>query len=125
MYCFSYLYVVILCIHPDLHHSSLHTFFGNGYSEKVQKFYKNTTRADLDKVHFSFHEDNQRTTQGVPCPRSFPLTFFLLINLGVWQLSINDASRLHDITLVISLTFGLSSWKEKFTLGKSTLVVFL
>ena len=53
--------------------------------------YRNTTRVDLPEVDFSFQEDNHKvkemTVQGFPCPRSFPLIFFinfLLINLGGW-----------------------------------------
>ena len=106
-------------IHSDFHLSSLQSFFDRRLSEME---YRNTTRVDLPEVDFSFHEDNHKvkemTVQGFPCPRSFPLIFFtnfLLINLGGWQLSIKGASWSREVTLVISLTLWLSSWKEKST----------
>ena len=118
-----------ICIHADLYLSSLQSFFDRGLSELE---YKNTMRVDLPEVDFSFHEDNSKvketTAPGFPCSPSFPLTsfiIFLLISLGGWQLSINDASWSRDVNSVISLTLWLSSWKEKSTSGKPTLMVFL
>ena len=91
--------------------------------------YKKTTRVDLPEEDFSFHKDNPEIKEMTAFDFSdahlhFLWPFYMLKDLVEWRLFMKDA-WLRGITSETSLSFGLSSWKQKSTSGKSTLVVFL
>ena len=98
----------------------------------IQRYYKNTTRVELPEVDFSFHEDNHKVKEMTEVtlreheasfiesyhpPRFMSIKFMKEVN--------GNEGGYGKPWAVISLTLWLSSWKEKSTSGKSTLVVFL
>ena len=98
----------------------------------IQKYYKNTRRVELPEVDFSFHEDNHKVQEMTEVtsrdheasfiesyhpPRFMSRTFIKKVN--------GNEGGHGKLWAVIFLTLWLSSWKEKSTSGKSTLVVFL
>ena len=98
----------------------------------IQKYYKNTRRVELPEVDFSFHEENHKVKEMTEVtsrdheasfiesyhpPRFMSRTFIKKVN--------GNEGGHGKLWAVIFLTLWLSSWKEKSTSGKSTLVVFL
>ena len=94
--------------------------------------YKHTTRVDLPEVDFSFHEDNHKVKGMTEVMSRDHEACFIESNHParftsrkfIKEVNGNEGGHGKPWT-VISLTLWLSSWKEKSTSGKSTLVVFL
>ena len=95
------------------------------------KDHKNTTRVDLPEVDFSFHEDNHKIKEMTEVTSrdheaSFIESYHPPRFMSRKFIEVNGNEGGHGKPwAVISLTLWLSSWREKSTSGKSTLVVFL
>ena len=87
---------------------------------------------DLPEVHFSFHEDNHKVKEMAEMTsREHEASFIesyhpprFMSKKFMKEVNGNEGGN-GKPSAVISLTLWLSSWKEKFTSGKSTLVAFL
>ena len=116
----------------DLPASAVPAQLGPGCTPHVSQGYKNTTGVDLPEVDFSFHENNHKVKEMTEVTSRDHEACFIESNHPPRFMSrkfikeVNGNEGGHGKPwAAISLTLWLSSWKEKSTSGKSTLVVFL